>query len=82
MRKFKNAKIAILALVLAIVGARFVKKEDYSVSEVPSDKTSGLKDALEVLADVNDIAICRLTSADVVPLVKVTLSLIVQLVKL
>ena len=32
--------LAILALVLAIVGARFVKKEDYSVSEVPSDKTS------------------------------------------
>jgi len=34
--------------------------------DLPSDKTSGLKDVLNVLSDVKDIAICRLTSADVV----------------
>ncbi|MBQ5601951.1 MAG: hypothetical protein IIU77_03905, partial [Clostridia bacterium] len=32
--------LAALALVLAIVGARFVKRDDYSASEIPSDKTS------------------------------------------
>ena len=34
--------------------------------DLPDDKVSGLKDAVRVLEDVKDIAICRLTSADVV----------------
>ena len=34
--------------------------------DLPSDKISGLKDAIRVLEGVKDIAICRLTSADVV----------------
>ena len=34
--------------------------------DLPSDKTSGLKDAIRVLEGVKDIAICKLTSADVV----------------
>jgi phosphate starvation-inducible PhoH-like protein len=34
--------------------------------DLQDDKTSGLKDAIRVLEGVNDIAICRLTSADVV----------------
>ena len=33
---------------------------------LPSDKISGLKDAIRVLENVKDIAVCRLTSADVV----------------
>ena len=32
----------------------------------PDDKVSGLKDAVRVLDGVKDIAICRLTAADVV----------------
>jgi phosphate starvation-inducible PhoH-like protein len=34
--------------------------------DLPDDKVSGLKDAVRVLENVKDIAICRLTSADVV----------------
>ena len=34
--------------------------------DLPDDKTSGLKDAIRVLDGVDDIAICRLSSADVV----------------
>ena len=34
--------------------------------DLPDDKVSGLKDAIRVLDGVKDIAICRLTSADVV----------------
>ena len=33
---------------------------------MPDDKTSGLKDAVRVLDGIKDIAICRLTAADVV----------------
>ena len=33
---------------------------------LPDDKISGLKDAIRVLDGVKDIAICKLTSADVV----------------
>ncbi len=32
--------LAVLALVLAVLGTNFVKKDDYSVSELPRDKTS------------------------------------------
>ena len=34
--------------------------------DLPDDKTSGLKDAIRILDGVEDIAICHLTSADVV----------------
>ena len=34
--------------------------------DLPGDKVSGLKDALRVLEGVRDIAICKLTAADVV----------------
>ena len=39
---------------------------DVTQIDLPDDKVSGLKDAIRVLEGVNDIAICRLTSADVV----------------
>ena len=39
---------------------------DVTQIDLPSDKTSGLKDAIRVLEGVKDIAICPLTSADVV----------------
>ena len=47
-------------------GSKIVITGDVTQIDLPSDKTSGLKDAIKVLADVQDIAICRLTSADVV----------------
>ena len=47
-------------------GSKIVITGDVTQIDLPSDKTSGLKDAIRVLADVKDIAICRLTSADVV----------------
>ena len=47
-------------------GSKIVITGDVTQIDLPADKTSGLKDALRVLADVPDIAICRLTSADVV----------------
>lgn len=34
--------------------------------DLPSDKVSGLKDAVRILDNVPDIAICRLTASDVV----------------
>ncbi len=34
--------------------------------DLPADKVSGLKEAMRVLEGVEDIAICRLTGADVV----------------
>lgn len=47
-------------------GSKIVITGDVTQIDLPSDKTSGLKDALRVLTDVPDIAICKLTSADVV----------------
>ena len=47
-------------------GSKVVITGDVTQIDLPSDKKSGLKDALDVLLDVKDIAICRLTSADVV----------------
>ena len=47
-------------------GSKIVITGDVTQIDLPADKTSGLKDALRVLTDVPDIAICRLTSADVV----------------
>ena len=47
-------------------GSKIVITGDVTQIDLPTDKTSGLKDAIRVLEDVKDIAICRLTSADVV----------------
>ena len=47
-------------------GSKIVITGDVTQIDLPGDKTSGLKDALRVLEGVRDIAICRLTSADVV----------------
>ena len=47
-------------------GSKIVITGDVTQIDLPSDKTSGLKDAIGVLDGVKDIAICRLTSADVV----------------
>ena len=47
-------------------GSKIVITGDVTQIDLPDDKVSGLKDAIRVLEDVNDIAICRLTSADVV----------------
>ena len=47
-------------------GSRIVITGDVTQIDLPDDKVSGLKDAIRVLSDVKDIAICRLTSADVV----------------
>lgn len=47
-------------------GSKIVITGDVTQIDLPSDKTSGLKDALRVLEGIKDIAICKLTSADVV----------------
>lgn len=47
-------------------GSKIVITGDITQIDLPNDKTSGLKDAIRVLDGVKDIAICRLTSADVV----------------
>ena len=47
-------------------GSKIVITGDVTQIDLPDDKVSGLKDAVRVLEDVKDIAICRLTSADVV----------------
>lgn len=47
-------------------GSKIVITGDVTQIDLPGDKVSGLKDALRVLEGVNDIAICKLTSADVV----------------
>ena len=47
-------------------GSKIVITGDVTQIDLPDDKTSGLKDAVRVLEGVKDIAICKLTSADVV----------------
>ena len=47
-------------------GSKIVITGDVTQIDLPDDKVSGLKDAIRVLENVNDIAICKLTSADVV----------------
>ncbi len=47
-------------------GSKIVITGDVTQIDLPDDKTSGLKDAVRVLEGVKDIAVCRLTSADVV----------------
>ena len=47
-------------------GSKIVITGDITQIDLPADKTSGLKDAIRVLENVEDIAICRLSAADVV----------------
>ena len=47
-------------------GSKIVITGDVTQIDLPSDKVSGLKDAIRVLEGVKDIAVCKLTSADVV----------------
>lgn len=47
-------------------GSKVVITGDVTQIDLPEDKISGLKDAIRILDGVKDIAICRLTSADVV----------------
>ena len=47
-------------------GSKIVVTGDITQIDLPSDKVSGLKDAVRILDNVPDIAICRLTASDVV----------------
>jgi phosphate starvation-inducible PhoH-like protein len=47
-------------------GSKIVITGDVTQIDLPTDKVSGLKEAMRVLDGVEDIAICRLTGADVV----------------
>jgi len=47
-------------------GSKIVITGDITQIDLPPDKTSGLRDAMRVLEGIPDIAICTLTSADVV----------------
>jgi len=47
-------------------GSRVVITGDITQIDLPADKVSGLKDAIRVLEGIDDIAICNLTSRDVV----------------
>lgn len=47
-------------------GSKVVITGDITQTDLPRDKVSGLKEAIKVLKDINDIAICTLTGADVV----------------
>ncbi len=47
-------------------GSKIVITGDVTQIDLPEDKVSGLKDAIRVLEGVEDIAICTLSSADVV----------------
>lgn len=47
-------------------GSKIVITGDVTQIDLPRDKVSGLKDAIRVLENVEDIAICRLNASDVV----------------
>ena len=47
-------------------GSKIVITGDITQIDLPSDKTSGLKEALKVLENIPDIAICKLSASDVV----------------
>lgn len=47
-------------------GSKIVITGDVTQIDLPDDKVSGLKDAVRVLEGVKDIAVCRLSAADVV----------------
>ena len=47
-------------------GSKIVITGDVTQIDLPADKVSGLKEAIRVLENVPDIAICKLTASDVV----------------
>ncbi|MBP1759038.1 MAG: Phosphate starvation-inducible protein PhoH, predicted ATPase, partial [Firmicutes bacterium] len=47
-------------------GSKIVITGDITQIDLPSDKVSGLKEAMRILKGLEDIAICRLTESDVV----------------
>ena len=47
-------------------GSKIVITGDITQIDLPPDKTSGLRDAMRILDNISDIAICKLTSKDVV----------------
>ena len=47
-------------------GSKVVITGDITQIDLPADKTSGLKEAMEVLKDVEGVGICKLTQEDVV----------------
>ena len=47
-------------------GSKIVITGDITQIDLPGDKVSGLKEVIRVLKDIEGIAICNLTSADVV----------------
>jgi len=47
-------------------GSKIVITGDITQIDLPPDKTSGLRDAMRILENVPDIAICKLSSKDVV----------------
>lgn len=47
-------------------GSKIVITGDVTQIDLPTDKTSGLKEAIKVLENIPDIAICKLTPSDVV----------------
>jgi phosphate starvation-inducible PhoH-like protein len=47
-------------------GSKIVITGDITQIDLPPDKTSGLKEAMRVLDKVPDVAVCRLTGADIV----------------
>ncbi len=47
-------------------GSKIVITGDITQIDLPGDKISGLKDAVRILENVPDVAICRLTASDVV----------------
>ena len=47
-------------------GSRVVITGDVTQIDLPADKTSGLKEAIRVLKNVEGIGICELTDQDVV----------------
>ncbi|KGG27283.1 MULTISPECIES: PhoH family protein [unclassified Prochlorococcus] len=70
----QNTTPAQMRMVLTRLGehSRMVVTGDTTQVDLPAGQLSGLVDAAEVLADINGVAVCRLTSADVVrhPLVQ------------
>ena len=47
-------------------GSKVVITGDVTQIDLPSDKVSGLKDAMKVLRDVEGVSVCKLTKEDVV----------------
>ena len=64
----QNTTPAQMRMVLTRLGerSRMVVTGDITQVDLPTGQLSGLVEAADVLADINGVAVCRLTSADVV----------------